>query len=239
VSDFDYDRVVTRWTKGSGARLLQAVVELSTAEPIHEISVAALCQAAGVTRDTFYRYATRPIDVLAEAMSRDLPHTAELVAQLTRAPAANPLEIPGRMILQHVERNLQVYRNALRPHLDSALRDVLIARILDLLAAFVERCPEVVPRIEGSPPCAAEVRQMVIFTASGIVGAIEHWACQDTGGATGADRMLSVLFASAASWWHPDSAASPGVGRRDHDLGRPAIAAPDTDNGCMPPRPCG
>jgi AcrR family transcriptional regulator len=197
---------VTTWTKNSGARLLKAIVELSAAEPIHEISVAALCQAAGVTRDTFYRYATRPIDVLAEAMSRDLPPTAELVARLARPPVANPLEIPGRMILQHVERNLQIYRNALRPHLDSALRDVLLARILDLLAAFVERCPEVVPSIDGSPARAVEVRQMVIFTASGIVGAIEQWAGQGTGEATSADRMLSVLFASAASWWHPDSA---------------------------------
>jgi AcrR family transcriptional regulator len=202
---------VTRWTKGSGARLLKAVVELAAAEPIDQISVAALCQAAGVTRDTFYRYATRPIDVLAEAMSRDLPPAAELVAQLMRPPAANPLEIPGRMILQHVERNLRVYRNALRPHLDSALRDVLLARILDLLVAYVERCPEVVPPIEGSPPRPVEVHQMVTFTASGIVGAIEQWARQDAGEATGVDRMLSVLFASAASWWHPDSAASPGV----------------------------
>jgi hypothetical protein len=115
------------------------------------------------------------------------------------------------MILQHVERNLQVYRNALRPHLDSALRDVLLARILDLLSAFVDRCPDVVPWIDGSPPCVVEVRQMVIFTASGIVGAIEQWARQDTGEATGADRMLSVLFASAASWWHPGGAGSPGV----------------------------
>jgi AcrR family transcriptional regulator len=194
---------VTRWTKGSGARLLTAAVGLAATEPIHEISVAALCQAAGVTRDTFYRYATRPIDVLAEAMARDLPPAAELVAQLAQPAAANPLEIPGRMILRHVERNLAVYRNALRPHLDSALRDVLLARVLDLLAAFVERCPEVVPRIDGSPPTSAEVRQMVIFTASGIVGAIEEWARQDIGEAASTDRVLSVLFASAASWWRP------------------------------------
>lgn len=202
-------KLVTEWTKGSGSRLLAAVVELAAREPIHQISVAELCQAAGVTRDTFYRYATRPIDVLAEAMARDLPPVEQLVAQLSEPQAADPLQIPGRMILQHIERNLAVYRNALRPHLDSALRDVLLGRILELLTAFVERRPDVLPLVCGRPPHPAEIRQMVVFTASGIVGAVEEWTRQDPERTTNVERMLAVLFASAAPWWRPDPVGDP------------------------------
>jgi AcrR family transcriptional regulator len=192
------------WTKGSGARLLAAVVELAAVEPIHEVTVAELCQAAGVTRDTFYRYATRPIDLLAEAMARDLPPIAELVSQLAEPTAVNPLEIPGQMILQHIERNLPVYRNALRPHLDSALRDVLLGRILELLVAFAESHPEVLPRIAGKLAGTGEIRQMLVFTASGIVGAVEEWTRQEPDQTASVERMLEILFASAAPWWRPD-----------------------------------
>jgi AcrR family transcriptional regulator len=192
--------------KIAGKRLIEAVRALAGKHPIHDISVAALCQQAGLTRDTFYRYASRPIDVLARAMDEDLPATAELLSLLQqRNGAVGSLEVPGRSILEHVDRNRAIYRRALHPHLDSALREVLIGRIEALLAGYLRSNPESVPAIGGEPPTALEARRLAVFTAAGIVGAIEDWLAQDQ--PESLDRMLELLFTAAAPWWRPSAAA--------------------------------
>jgi AcrR family transcriptional regulator len=172
---------------------------LATEAPIHDISVAALCQRAGVTRDTFYRYASRPIDVLARAMEQDLPAIDELLAMTALPATMSQLEPPGRAVLEHVERNRQIYRHALHPYLDSALRDVLATRINSLLAGYLTANTDSLPAIGGSAPSAAEIRRLAIFTSSGIVGAIEDWLAQDE--AESLERMLTLLFTAAAPWW--------------------------------------
>src|SRR6516164_2195358 len=80
MSDRWYGGGVSPWTRGAGRRLLDAVRVLAAERPIHQISVAALCHRAGLTRDTFYRYAARPVDVLARAMDDDLPSAEALLA---------------------------------------------------------------------------------------------------------------------------------------------------------------
>jgi AcrR family transcriptional regulator len=188
-----------RRSKSAGERLIDAVRILACKAGIHDVSVAALCQQAGITRDTFYRYASRPIDVLASAMSEDLPSAAALLALLWQPAAGNPLEAPGRAVLEHVDRNRAIYRHALHPHLDSALREVLIGRIEALLTRYLQLRPEAVPAIDGAQPTVAEIRRLAVFTAAGIVGAIEDWLAQDP--PEPLDRMLALLFTAAAPWW--------------------------------------
>jgi AcrR family transcriptional regulator len=191
--------------KTASRRLIEAVRALAGGHPIHDISVAALCQQAGLTRDTFYRYAARPIDVLARAMDEDLPAACDLLSLMEQpafagsASALSPLEVPGRAILEHVDRNRAIYRQALHPHLDSALREVLIGRIEALLTGYLQLNHESVPAIGDEQPTAAETRRLAVFTAAGIVGAIEDWLAQDQ--PESLDRMLELLFTAAAPWW--------------------------------------
>jgi AcrR family transcriptional regulator len=209
--------------KVAGRRLIEAVRALACKHPIYDISVAALCQQAGLTRDTFYRYASRPIDVLARAMDEDLPAPEELLSLLQRSKAASSLEAPGRIVLEHVARNRAIYRRALHPHLDSALREVLIGRIEALLTGFLQVNPESVPAIGGAHPTTSEARRLAVFTAAGIVGAIEDWLAQDQ--PESLDRMLELLFTAAAPWWRPGLAAgSPAAG--SPVAGSPAAGSP-------------
>lgn len=188
-----------QWTKGSGARLVQAALTLAALQPIHDVTVAALCQEAGVTRDTFYRYAASPIDVLAQGMSQDIPPVGELVALTDRDAGTSPLEAPGLAVIEHVERNRAIYRNALRPHLDSALREVLFGRINGLLLGYLDAHRDVLPDIDGARPTPTEVRRIAVFTTSGIIGAVEDWVAQRR--PDPARHMLALLFVAAAPWW--------------------------------------
>jgi AcrR family transcriptional regulator len=199
MSDLWYGRVVSQWSRGAGRRLLDAVRVLAAERSIHHISVATLCQRAGLTRDTFYRYAARPVDVLARAMDDDLPSAEALLASVAPRPAANPLEAPGRAVLEHIDRNKAIYQHALHPHLDSALREVLIGRLEILLLGYLQANPESVPTIGDSKPTAAETRRLAVFTAAGTVGAIENWLAQER--PEPVDRMLTLLFSAAAPWW--------------------------------------
>jgi len=215
MSDRWYGGGVSPWTRGAGRRLLDAVRVLAAERPIHQISVAALCHRAGLTRDTFYRYAARPVDVLARAMDDDLPSAEALLALIAPPPAANPLEAAGRAVLEHTDRNKAIYQHALHPHLDSALREVLIGRLETLLLGYLQANPESVPTIGDTTPSAAETRRLAVFTAAGTVGAIENWLAQER--PEPVDRMLTLLFSAAAPWWRRrggSTASRPGTDDR-------------------------
>jgi AcrR family transcriptional regulator len=206
---------VSRWSRGAGKQLLDAVRTLAAQRPIHDISVAALCLQAAVTRDTFYRYANRPVDVLARAMDDDLPTAQSLLALLPPPPGPSPLEAPGRVVLEHIDRNKAIYQRALHPHLDSALREVLIGRLETLLLGYLQANPDSVPSIGETKPSAAEIRRLAVFTAAGTVGAIENWLAQDR--PEPVDRMLTLLFTAAAPWWRRAGESSAPL-ERTHGL---------------------
>ena len=210
------------WTRGAGRRLLDAVRVLAAERPIHQISVAALCHRAGLTRDTFYRYAARPVDVLARAMDDDLPSAEALLALIAPPPAANPLEAPGRAVLEHTDRNKAIYQHALHPHLDSALREVLIGRLETLLLGYLQANPESVPTIGDTTPSAAETRRLAVFTAAGTVGAIENWLAQER--PEPVDRMLTLLFSAAAPWWRRRGGSTASHRRTDDRSSGPRVA---------------
>ena len=52
----------------SQERLRAAVLELAAGRSAESITVAELCRAAGVTRDTFYRHAESPVALLVAAL---------------------------------------------------------------------------------------------------------------------------------------------------------------------------
>ena len=187
-----------QWRRASGKALLVAALRLSTTKPISEVSVAELCREASVTRDTFYRYAGRPIDVLATALDRDLPELS-VSPPASEGGGVRNMDAAIRTFMDHVSRNRAIYRLASRPHLDSALRDVLQSRVEALLAEHARTHPEILPSITGQQPRPDEVAMLVTFTASGALGAVERWLATDD--PVGVDRMIDVISAASAPWW--------------------------------------
>jgi AcrR family transcriptional regulator len=185
---------VTDWSTGTPGALASAAKRLAAAHSIDQVSVTELCREAGLTRDTFYRYAASPIEVLAQALDEEL---GEL--PLGGAPDRSVMDAPTRVLLEHVRDHQTIYRNALHPHLDAALRDVLVARITALLVAYADTHPHAVPLVAGRAAGPAERRVFAAYAASGAVGAVEQLLGE--GELVDLERAGELLHTASAPWW--------------------------------------
>jgi AcrR family transcriptional regulator len=76
--------------------LRSAVLTLAARSPIADVTASAICREAGVTRDTFYRHTTSPVDLLADALGAEI---AVIMAAIAEHPAIGDAE---RALLTHV-----------------------------------------------------------------------------------------------------------------------------------------
>lgn len=184
----------------STAALRDAVVQLAQGKRADQINVSELCRAAGITRDTFYRHAVSPIQLLAQVLNDDLDAYASLTRDLPAAPPGGTvMDAPTRAWLEHVCRFETVYRQALQPHLPMEMREVLLTRIQTFMLAHAAQHPEIRPVINGHVMDDRGIRLAAAFAASGSVGAIEAWL---NSGPIGELSVPSALIhASAATWW--------------------------------------
>jgi AcrR family transcriptional regulator len=185
----------------AASALRKTILAMSAEKSVDSIGVAELCRRAGVTRETFYQYATSPSGFLAVVMDDELSTFAVLAGGLsdTRRPGATVMDAPTRELLEHVRRNEQVYRLALTPRLTAAIRNVLIDRVQALLVAHAHRYPGILPSMQGNRPTSREVDMMAAFAASGVVGAIE--VSVDAGLLDDLDRAVDLVHAVSAPWW--------------------------------------
>jgi len=179
--------------------LRSAILELASVKPIDEVSVAEVARVASVTRETFYRHHTSPVDLLAAVLGEELD---ALVAANAALPATtggpeSVFEQPERALLQHVSAHAGIYRNALTPHLTSRLRDVLTESIQRQLLEHLQRHPHIAPR-SGYPDDRAR-RMFASYAASGTVGAIETWLA--TGDLDDIDAAAQTILAASPQWW--------------------------------------
>ncbi|KQQ08493.1 hypothetical protein ASF46_14435 [Rathayibacter sp. Leaf296] len=176
------------------------MVQLARQKRADQITVSELCRAAGITRDTFYRYADSPIRLLAGVLHHDLEAYAAVTRHLPEAPPGGTvMDAPTRAWLEHVCRFEAVYRRALQPHLPMEMREVLLTRIQTFMLAHAASHPEIRPLVDGRVMDDRAIRLASAYAASGAVGAIEAWL---TSGPIGALSVPTALIhASAASWW--------------------------------------
>ena len=177
-------------SRRSREKLRAAVVTLAARTPINEISVAAVCREAGITRDTFYRHATDPVALLSDALA------AELDAVITQLPERDGIGEAERALLAHVQQYADVYRAAMHPVLAAPVRSMLERAIREGLETWVRMHPHIVPsRIAGDPP---GVRLATAYATAGTIGAIEVWL---SSGEDDIDRAVEVILAASPEWW--------------------------------------
>ncbi|MFJ4107765.1 hypothetical protein [Oerskovia enterophila] len=186
--------------------LRQAVVTVAGETPISLVSVTELCRVAAVTRDTFYRYASSPSELLARVLDDDLTAYAALANRIPEGPPAGGtmMDLPSEELFSHIERFWPQYRRALVTGLPSELRDVLIARIEQVLVTFAVSHPDAVPQELSDIERKTALSMMIRYAASGAVGAIEAWlACADEASAApamGRARAIATVHAASGVW---------------------------------------
>lgn len=181
--------------------LRATVYEIAATKPIGSVSVAEIARAAGVTRDTVYRHAADPVQLLAgfldEEMAEFVLHSAELPAT---APKGRTVFDDGeRELLAHIVAHAEVYRHAMSPRLIGPLRDVLIDRIGEGLRGHLDRHPEIAPRpADGTDP-ELHARMLIAYAAAGTVAAIETWL--EHGDLDDPDSAARTVLAASPEWW--------------------------------------
>lgn len=177
-------------SRRSRESLRQAVLALASRTPIADVTASAICTEAGVTRDTFYRHADNPIDLLADALSAEIAETMEML------PSAAAIGEGERALLEHVARRADVYRGAMHPLLAAPLRGNLERSISSGLVLWAELHPHIVPEIFADDPAA--MRLAVAYAAAGTVGAIEEWL---RSGDRDVERAVRLILAASPEWW--------------------------------------
>lgn len=183
----------------AGGKLRRAALELAAERPIGLLSVTELCRAAGVTRDSFYRFAAGPEELLASAVAAELdaPTPVDL-AGLDLQQVGDVLFGGVREFLEYVHRRAVVLRLAMAPQLSGPVRAVLVAQLEAGLRHYVRTHPEIVPRLDGRVLDEGERAMLIAQTANGSIGAIECWLSL---GLDDVDRGVRLIAMGSASWW--------------------------------------
>jgi len=183
----------------AGAKLRAAALELAAERPIGQLSVTELCRAAGVTRDSFYRFAAGPEELLASAIAAeiDAPTPVDLTG-LDLAQVGDVLFGGVRQFLGYVHRRSDVLRLAMAPQLSGPVRAVLVAQLEAGLRHYVRTHPEIVPALDGRALSDDERAMLIAQTANGSIGAIERWLAL---GMDDVDHGVRLIAMGSAAWW--------------------------------------
>ncbi len=184
----------------SRERLRTAVYELAAVKPITDVQVQELCDAAGVTRDTFYRHATSPVALLASVLGDQLAAMSGVYTDLAggRTPA-DPLGTATRDLLRYVLGHVAVYRNCMRPGMIQPIREVIESTVVTSLLHHFEQHPEILP---ATPEPTPEVLAIYAkYGAGGLVGAIEAWISSPE---PDLEEGTAALLATNPCWWFTD-----------------------------------
>lgn len=166
------------------------MLTLAAQVPIIEVTASAICREAGVTRDTFYRHTTSPVDLLADSLGAEI---AVIMAGVTEQPAIGDAE---RALLTHVHARAAVYRGAMNPILAAPVRRNLELSIRVGLDIWLGLHPHIVPATLDGDDRA--MLMATAYAAAGTVGAIEEWL---QSGADDIDRAVEIILAASPDWW--------------------------------------
>ncbi|PFG42603.1 TetR family transcriptional regulator [Isoptericola jiangsuensis] len=177
------------------ASLRAAILELAGQRPVGTLTVAEVARAAGVTRDTFYRHTTSPVELLAGVLEEELrqiePPTRDGDDDFVRAETR---------LLRHVAAHREIYRAALVDGADGRLREVLHEVIAARLDEYLREHPDVAPPVPGGLPADTARTVLVAYSAAGTVGAIGVWL-RDGGDEADIPALARTVIAGGPPAW--------------------------------------
>lgn len=195
--------VAERQTKTRSA-LAQAVLELASETSLSDITVTALAQRAGITRETFYKHTSGIVELLADSLATELAIIGEANSAL---PASLPtgdsvFRRPTEQLVEHLVARSEVYRNAMNPRLDARIRELLTEYISIGLLTHLDAHPEIAPALAGQRPDAFGRVALAAYAAAGTVGVLEEWLARvGSTDAVDRDELTEVILAAAPEWW--------------------------------------
>ncbi len=181
-------------------RLREAVLALAAQAPVQDLSVSEVCREAGVTRDTFYRYATSPTNLLAEFFEEELETLLD-VGPFVDADGEAVIQrctVPARKWLEHVMQYEQVYRHAAQPRLPYALVAALGRCVHTLLIELLNQRPAIAPRVLGEQATQDDIDLFATFIVAGTIALFERELFSFP--VIDIERTIDVVRGAATGW---------------------------------------
>lgn len=179
----------------SRTALRGAVLSLAERTPVASLTVAEVCRHAGVTRDTFYRHASGPTELVAAA----------LAAEIEALPERDRLGDAERDLIVHIHARREVYRHAMSPTLAAPVRAQLERVLAEGLHAWLDEHPDLAPEPVRTDAAARDIA--VAYAAGGTVAALEAWLRRgdDAGAAVHPDDDIETatraILVASPEWW--------------------------------------
>lgn len=164
-----------RYTKDC---LYRSFIELLAEKPVNDITVIEICERAGVSRKTFYKYYSDQFALLA-GMQEDL--FADYRDQLEGLPADIFAIAPE--LIRFTGENRVLMKAAFANRSENSFVDRVIA---DLYASYVSAWQDANPDMEP-----ARIESLFYYVVSGLFGIVRHWLFSQP------DRAVEDVIADA------------------------------------------
>ncbi|OUO89477.1 hypothetical protein B5F40_10805 [Gordonibacter sp. An230] len=142
--------------------LFQSFIDELESKPVSDITVKDICEAAGVSRKTFYKYYSDPFALL-RAMEDDLMYGLEM--RLRELPA-NVFDI-SPMIIGFIDEHRTLVRTTFENRGEGNFIDRMIAYLFD---AYHEEWERANPSLSHE-----DVEFLFHYVTSGWIGIVRHW----------------------------------------------------------------
>lgn len=148
-----------RYTKES---LYASFLEFLAEKPLSEITVIQICERAGVSRKTFYKYYADPFALLL-AMQDELFEEYREALQGKQSDVSHIMPVLFRFVDEH--------RVLMRATFENRGEGNFIDRVFDdLYSSYHEEWERANPRMS-----AEDVEFLFYFAVSGLFGVVRHW----------------------------------------------------------------
>ncbi|MGI5950873.1 MAG: excisionase family DNA-binding protein [Brooklawnia sp.] len=182
-------------------RLRAAVLRLAVRQSVEDLAVEEICEAAGVSRATFYRHASSASEVLLDLMAEQLDaQRSDFVQQASGAGEA--LRAVHRDLISrlaaHVEEFADVYARSLASD-HSVLRPMLMTHMYESTFNYVTRRKDEIDLFNqvGSSRHEFLIDALARNYAAGELGIIEAWCIS---GSRSRGTLEFLMLELAPAW---------------------------------------
>jgi AcrR family transcriptional regulator len=187
-------------SRRSRSALVDAVYRLCIAKGIDHLTVTEVSAEAGVSRDTFYRHSSDPVELLCSALREELADSvsAYLAMPAVAADDESVFLPPAAAVMEHMREHAAIYRQAPGSKSGARLTALIETAARQVIETHLDNHPEIVP--EQLQPMTEVVRQMSLaYASSGATASFFAWINGDD--LSDVRHYAHVVLFSGPEWW--------------------------------------
>ncbi|HEY0248109.1 MAG TPA: TetR/AcrR family transcriptional regulator [Gryllotalpicola sp.] len=187
-------------SRRSRSALIDAVYRLTVEKGIDHLTVTDVAATAGVSRDTFYRHFSDPVELLCGALRHELADSISAYLEMPLVTGGNDSVFlaPAMAVMEHMRDHAAIYRQAPGSKSGARLTGLIETATRQVIETHLDNHPEIVP--VQLLPMSDVIRQMALaYASSGATAAFFAWINGDE--LDDVRHYAEVVLTSGPEWW--------------------------------------